>query len=114
MKKTFIFLAITASVLAIILLALFIYYLGIIPSFTGLAVGLLAFILLKKRSKVKKIIQFSISLTVMALTISTCKSIFNKTEITNTNTKLEEEKDRDEDEESKNVKIENIDLTDKQ
>lgn len=48
MKKIFIFLAIIALVLAVILSALLIYNLAIIPSIIGLTFGLMAFYLSKK------------------------------------------------------------------
>lgn len=90
MKKIFLFLIIIASVLTIILSILLIYNLAIIPSILGLIFGLLAFYLLKKGNNLKKPLLIFI-LNVMTLVITTYKSIFNKTEITNTKTKLEKE-----------------------
>ncbi|AUP77952.1 FUSC family protein [Flavivirga eckloniae] len=81
MKKTFLFLTILASILALVLSSLLIYKLAIVPSILGLIFGLLTFYLFKKRKQIKKIIQFAFMLNIMALAITTYKSIFNKIEI---------------------------------
>lgn len=97
MKKLFTILALIASIFAIIFSVLPLSNLAIIPAIAALVFGIIAFYLSKKAGKVKKIIQFSFLLTIMALAITTYKSIFTTTEVANTEvieateTKLEEE-----------------------
>ena len=91
MKKTLTILAITTSILAIILAVLPISNLSIIPAIAALILGLGAFYLSKKRGHVKKIIRFSFLLTIIALAITTYKAIFNTAELGNTNTLIEKE-----------------------
>ena len=97
MKKLFTILAIITSALAVILSVLPVSNLAIIPAMAALISGLAAFYLSKKSGEVKKVIQFTFFLTITALAITTYKSIFNKTEVTNIEvleakeTKFEEE-----------------------
>ena len=97
MKKLFTILAITASILAIILSVLPVSNLAIIPAIAALIFGLVAFYLSKKSGQVKKIIQFTFLLTIIALAITVYKAIFTETEVASTKdleateTKLEEE-----------------------
>lgn len=84
MKKIFTILAIIASVLAIMLSVLPLSNLAIIPSIIALICGLIAFYLSKKSGEIKKIIQFSFLLTIIALALTTYKSLFNTVEVTNT------------------------------
>ena len=83
MKKLFTILAIITSITAIIFSVLPISNLAIIPAIAALIFGLTAFYLSKKTGHVKKIIQFTFFLTIIALAITTYKSIFNKTEVAN-------------------------------
>lgn len=97
MKKLFTILALIASILAIILTVLPISNLSIFPAIAALIFGLIAFYISKKTGKVKKIIQFSFLLTIAALLLTTYKSIFTETKVTDTDAikateqKLEEE-----------------------
>ncbi len=84
MKKVFTILAILASVLAIILSVLPASNLAIIPAIIALICGLVAFYLSKRTGEIKKIIQFTFFLTIIALGITTYKSIFNTVEVANT------------------------------
>lgn len=84
MKKLFTTLAIIASFLAIIFAILPISNLAIIPSILALVFGLLAFYFSRKTGQVKKIIQFTFLLTIMALAITTYKALFIKTEVADT------------------------------
>lgn len=83
MKKIFTILAIISSVLAIILSVLPLSNLAIIPSIMALVSGVIAFYLSKKTGEVKKIIQFTFLLTIMALSISIYKSIFHTAKVNN-------------------------------
>jgi len=97
MKTLFTILALIASVLAIIFSVLPLSNLAVIPAVAALVFGIIAFYLSKKAGHVKKIIQFSFLLTIMALGISTYKSIFEETKVSDiesiktTENKLEKE-----------------------
>lgn len=97
MKKLFTILALIASIFAIVFSVLPISNLAVIPCIAALIFGIIAFYLSKKSGSVKKIIQFTFLLTIIALSITTYKSIFTKTEVLNTDAidatenKLEEE-----------------------
>lgn len=84
MKKAFTILALTASALAIILAVLPISNLAIIPSIAALIFGVIAFYLSKKTGEPKKIIQFAILLTFVALALSGYKAFFTTTKVANT------------------------------
>ena len=84
MKKLFTNLAILASVLAIILSVLPASNFAIIPAIIALICGLVAFYLSKRTGEIKKIIQFTFFLTIIALGITSYKSIFNTVEVANT------------------------------
>jgi predicted PurR-regulated permease PerM len=97
MKKLFTILALIASLFAIIFSVLPISNLAVFPAVVALLFGLIAYYLSKKTGKVKKIIQFTFLLTIIALAITTYKSIFNTAKVVNTEAieatenKLEEE-----------------------
>lgn len=91
MKKAFTILAITTSILAIILSVLPVSNLAIFPAIASLIFGLGAFYLSKKSGQVKKIIQFSFLLTIIALALTTYKAIFQTTQLGNTDTLIEKE-----------------------
>ncbi|WP_346883075.1 FUSC family protein [uncultured Algibacter sp.] len=97
MKKLCTILAIIASVLAIILSVLPVSNLAIFPAIAALVFGILAFYLSKKTGSVKKIIQFTFLLTIIALCLTTYKAIFSEAKVANTEVieatenKLEEE-----------------------
>lgn len=112
MKKLCTLLAIIASFLAIILAVLPISNLAIIPSILALVFGLLAFYLSKKTGQVKKIIQFTFFLTIIALAITTYKALFLKTEVADTQELKATESQSKEDalEELEDLEIEDIDI----
>lgn len=112
MKRLFTILAVVASVLAVILSVLPASNLAIFPSAAALIFGIIAFYLSKKAGKVKKIIQFSFLLTIMALGLTTYKAIFNETEVGNTETLVEKEETSKEEaiEELEDLDLEEIDL----
>ncbi len=91
MKRLFTILAIITSILAIILSVLPVSNLAIFPGIAALIFGLVAFYLSKQAGEVKKIIQFSFFLTIIALGLTTYKSIFTKTEVTNTEELIKKE-----------------------
>ena len=97
MKKLFTILAVIASIFAVILSVLPVSNLAIIPAILALVFGLIAFYLSKKAGEVKKIVQFSFLLTIVALSLTTYKAIFTETKVADTEVleateiKLEEE-----------------------
>lgn len=91
MKKIFTILAIITSILAIILSVLPISNLAVFPAIAALIFGSAAFYLSKQAGKVKKIVQFTLLLTIASLSIITYKAIFNKTEVGNTEDMVEKE-----------------------
>lgn len=111
MKKLFTILAFIASLLAIILSVLPVSNLAIIPAIAALIFGLLAFYLSKKSGQVKKIIQFSFFLTIIALGITTYKSIFTVTEVADTEELTTKENKSEEEaiEELEELDIEEVD-----
>nr|WP_233164078.1 FUSC family protein [Snuella sedimenti] len=76
--------AIIASFLAIILSVLPVSNLAIFPAIAALAFGLVAFYLSKKSGHVKKIIQFTFLLTIIAISISIYKAMFTTIEVAET------------------------------
>lgn len=84
MKRLFTTLAIITSVLAVIFSVLPISNLAIFPGIAALIFGGIAYYLSKKLGEVKKIIQFTFLLTIIALSLTTYKAIFVKTEVVNT------------------------------
>ncbi len=112
MIRLFTILAVAASILAIILSVLPASNLAIFPSAAALIFGIIAFYLSKKTGSVKKMIQFSFLLTVMALGLTTYKAIFSETEVGNTEALIETEEASKEEaiEELEDLDLEEIDL----
>ncbi|MDO6759221.1 FUSC family protein [Tamlana sp. 2_MG-2023] len=84
MKKTSTILSFIMAVLASILAVLPSSNFAIYPALAALIFGFIAFTLSKKTGEVKKIIQFSILLSLLALGLSAYKSFFIHPEVTNT------------------------------
>ena len=114
MKRLFTILALTASILSIILAVLPVSNLAIIPAIAALLFGLTAFYLSKKSGQVKKIIQFTFLLTTIAVVISIYKSIFDKTEVIDTQELIEKEKETKEEaiEELESLDLDELELDD--
>ncbi|MBU2951755.1 FUSC family protein [Tamlana agarivorans] len=86
MKKICTILAFIMAVLASVLAVLPSSNFAIYPTLAALIFGFIAFYLSKKTGEVKKIIQFSILLSLLALGLSTYKSFFTETKMSNTET----------------------------
>ncbi|MDO7173244.1 FUSC family protein [Mariniflexile sp. AS56] len=112
MKKLFTILAVITSFLAIIFSVLPISNLAIFPAIAALVFGGVAFYLSKKAGEVKKIIQFSFLLTTCALTLTTYKAFFIKTEVENTEVLDEKEVQFEEEaiEELENLDFEDFEI----
>lgn len=111
MKKLFSILALIAAILAILLSVLPVSNLAIIPGVTALIFGLIAFYLSKKTGHIKKIIQFTFFLTIIALSITTYKSVFQETEVSNTEV-LEEKQAKSEEEAIEELETLDIEVDD--
>lgn len=114
MKKIFIILGFIASLLAIILSVLPISNLSVIPAVAAFIFALIAFYLSKKSGQVKKIIPFVFILTLVSLTITAYKAIFNKAEITDTQELEHKEAESKEDaiDELETLNLEDLDVED--
>tara|TARA_R110002049_G_scaffold309155_1_gene517713 strand:- start:30471 stop:30827 length:357 start_codon:yes stop_codon:yes gene_type:complete len=114
MKQLFTILAVIASFLAIILSVLPLSNLAVIPAIAALVFGFIAFYLSKKAGHVKKIIQFTFFLTIISLSITIYKAVFNATEVGDTedlNT-TEEASKEEAIEELESLDLEEIDFED--
>ncbi len=110
MKKIVTILAIITSILAIIIAVLPVSNLAIFPAIAALVFGLGAFYLSKKSGQVKKIIQFTFLLTIIALAVTTYKAIFNTTELGNTDTLIKKEAELKEEAIEELEELEELDL----
>lgn len=84
MRKTLTILAVTASVFTLILAVLPVSNLAIFTGIPALLFAGGAFYLGKKAGEVKKLVQFSFLLTIMALGVTTYKAAFTVTQVENT------------------------------
>ncbi|PKQ46184.1 FUSC family protein [Confluentibacter flavum] len=112
MKQVFIILGLIAAILATILSVLPLSNLAIFPAIAALIFGLIAFYLSKKAGYVKKIIQFTFLLTILALSITIYKAVFTKVEVTNTEELIikEEESKQEAIEELEDLDLEDISI----
>ena len=84
MRKLFIVLGIIAAVLAVVFSVLPVSNLAFVPGIAALVFGLIAFFLAQKQNQSKKLIQLIFILTIIALSLTSYKAIFNETTIGNT------------------------------
>ena len=112
MKQVFIILAVTASIFATIFSVLPLSNLAIFPAIAALIFGLIAFYLSKKTGKVKKIIQFTFLLTIVALSLSVYKAIFHTSKVANTDDLINKEAESKQEalEELEDLELEDINL----
>jgi membrane protein implicated in regulation of membrane protease activity len=112
MKRLFTIFALIASILALILSVLPASNLALFPGIIALVFGLIAFYLSKKTGKVKKLIQFTFFVTIIALGLTTYKAIYSETEVGNTEALVEKEETSKEEaiEELEELDLEEINL----
>ena len=112
MKKLFIILGILASVLALVLSILPLSNLAFFPAIAAFIFALAAFYFSNKENSSKKTVQLIFLLTIIALSISTYKSLFNTVEVGNTEELIEREKQSEENaiEELEGLDFEDIDI----
>ena len=109
MRRFFIVLGLVAAVLALILAVTPLSKLAYIPSLAALIFGLIAFYFSKQKQLPKKAVQLIFLLTIIALSLTTYKAIFNTVELGDTEElKLKEEASI---EDSKEI-LEELDLED--
>ncbi len=84
MKKTVIILGFISAVLAVILTVTPLSQIAFIPSIIALIFGAIAMYLSKQKQGFKKTIQLMFLLTIIALVVTTYKSVFNSVEVGNT------------------------------
>ncbi len=84
MRKLFVILALTASIIAVVLAVLPLSNLAFIPATLAFIFGLIAFLKSRKEGTSKHTIQLAFLFTIIALSLATYKSIFNTTEVGDT------------------------------
>jgi len=84
MRKLLVILALTTSIIAVILSVLPLSNLAFIPAILAFIFGLLAFFKSRKENTSKHTIQLVFLFTIIALSLATYKSIFSTTEVGDT------------------------------
>lgn len=108
MKKIFIILGLVTAVIAVILSVLPLSKIAFIPAILAFIFGLGAYFKSKKEGTSKHIVQLIFLLTIIALSLTTYKSIFETNEVGNT----EQLEQRSEDSLEDSIdELEDIDLT---
>ena len=91
MKQIFTILAMIGAVISVILCVLPVSNLAIFPGLASLIFCAIAYYLSKKTRDVKKLIPFIFLLTIISLSISMYKAVFNTSKVTNTQELKEKE-----------------------
>lgn len=91
MKTLLVTLGFIASTLAVVLAVTPLFKIAFIPGLAALAFGLLAFYFSKQKQWSKKSIHLVILLSIIALSLTTYKSIFIKVEVGNTEELIQKE-----------------------
>jgi membrane-bound ClpP family serine protease len=96
MKKLVIVLGFISAILAVILAVTPLFKIAFIPGVTALVFGILAIVILKANKDSKKSIQLIFLLTIIALVVTTYKSVFDTVEVGNTEELIEKENESEE------------------
>ncbi|RIA09435.1 hypothetical protein OE09_1271 [Flavobacteriaceae bacterium MAR_2010_72] len=91
MRNVFVVLGFIASILAVILAVTPLFKIAYIPSIAALVFGLIAFYFAKQKQLPRKSIQLIFLLTIIALSLSTYKSVFTIAEVGNTEELIQKE-----------------------
>jgi len=112
MRTFSIVLGFISAILAVILSVLPLFHLAFIPAIAAFVFGLIGFYLANRHGKSKKIIQYIFLLTIISLSISTYKSIFNKTQVANTEELQKKEKESEDEaiEELEELDLDNLNV----
>jgi len=107
MRTFLIILGFIAAIFTAILTATPLSNLAFFPAITAFVIALAIFFISKKQQKSKKVVQYIFLITVISLSISIYKSVFNKTEIGDVE---ELEQREDESKEEAIEELESLDL----
>lgn len=107
MKTLFVVLGFIGSILAVILAVTPLFKIGYIPALAALVFGLIAFYFSKKNNLPRKSIHLVFLLTIMAIVVSTYKTIFITVEVGNTEELIQKE---DQSEQEAIETLEDIDI----
>ncbi|MBR9846056.1 MAG: FUSC family protein [Algicola sp.] len=112
MKKLIIILGFISAILAILLAVTPLSKIAFLPAGAALLFGVIAIYISKGKKELKKSIQLIFLLTIIALVVTTYKSIFNNVEVGNTEELIEKENESEEKaiEELEELDIDEIDL----
>jgi hypothetical protein len=112
MRQLFIILGFITAILAVILSVTPLSKLAYLPAIAALIFGLIAFYISKQKQDPKKSVQLVFLLTIISLSITTYKAIFNTVEVGNVEDLQVKEETSVEDSKEllENIEIEDIDL----
>lgn len=110
MKKLVIILGFISAVIAVLIAITPLSQMAFIPAIIALFLGIVAMYLSKQKQGSKKIIQLLFLLTIIALALTTYKSIFNTVEVGDTQELIDMEEESQEDaiNELNDIEIEDI------
>ncbi len=91
MKTLFVILGFIASILSLILAVTPLFKIAYIPAIAALAFGLVAFYISKQKQLPKKSIHLVLLLTIIALSVTTFKTIFNTVKVGDTEELIQKE-----------------------
>lgn len=91
MRALFVVLGFITAILAVILAVTPLFKIAFIPSILALAFGLVALYISRQKQLPRKSIQLFLLLTIIALSITTYKSLFVKVEVGNTEELIQKE-----------------------
>ncbi|MFC4721626.1 FUSC family protein [Geojedonia litorea] len=97
MRNLFVVLGFIASILAVILSVTPLFKIAYIPSIAALVFGLIAFYFAKQKQLPKKSIQLVFLLTIIAISLSTYKSVFTVAEVGDTEEMIQKESESEQD-----------------
>ena len=112
MKKLIIILGFISAILAVILAVTPLSQIAYLPAAAALLFGVIALFISKEKQEAKKSIQLIFLLTIIALVVTTYKSVFNTVEVGNTEELIEKENQSEEKalEELEELEIDESDL----
>lgn len=97
MKTILITLGFVASAIAVVLAVTPLFKIAVLPGITAMAFGILALYFSKQKKWSKKSIHLVILLSIIALSLTTYKSIFTKVEVGNTEELIQKEEASEQD-----------------
>lgn len=97
MKKVFLVLGFIASIISLVLAVTPLFKIAFISCIAALVFGLVALFIARKKHLPKKSIHLVFLMTIIALTLSTYKTIFIKVEVGNTEELIQKENESEQD-----------------